>query len=87
MENRERGHRGGRRNYNPLPSTFDQQAFIEVIGTAIATATIAQASVVVATIAQASATVSQGGTSNLQKFKAHHPPTFRGRGDPMVADH
>ena len=40
-----------------------------------------------ATIAQASATGSQGGSSNLQRFKAHHPPTFRGGGDPMVADH
>ena len=25
--------------------------------------------------------------SNLQRFKAHHPPTFMGGGDPMVADH
>ena len=40
-----------------------------------------------ATIAQASATTSQGGSSNLQRFKAHHPLTFRGGGDPMIADH
>ena len=40
-----------------------------------------------ATIAQASSTGSQGGSSNLQGFKAHHPPTFREGGDPMVADH
>ena len=40
-----------------------------------------------ATIAQASAIVSQGGLSNLQRFKAHYPPTFRGGGDPMVDDH
>ena len=40
-----------------------------------------------ATIAQASGTVSQGESSNLQRFKAHHPPTFRGRWDPMIADH
>ena len=39
------------------------------------------------TIAQASATVRQGGSSNLQWFKAHHLPTFRGGGDPMIADH
>ena len=39
------------------------------------------------TIAQASATVSQGGSSNLQRFKAHHPPTFKRGGDPMIADH
>ena len=31
--------------------------------------------------------VSQGGLSNLQRFEAHHPPTFKGEGDPMVADH
>ena len=41
----------------------------------------------VATIAQASATGGQGGSSNLQMFKAHHPPTFRREEDPMVADH
>ena len=38
-------------------------------------------------IAQASIVGSQEGPSNLQKFKAHHPPTFTGGGDPMVADH
>ena len=30
---------------------------------------------------------SLGGPSNLQRFRAHHPPTFTGGGDPMVADH
>ena len=54
---------------------FYQQAFIEAMGAAIATA------------AQADATKGQGGASNLQRFKAHHPPTFMGGGDPMVADH
>ena len=40
-----------------------------------------------AAIAQASAVGGQGGPSNLQRFMAHHPPTFtRGR-DPVVADH
>ena len=71
MTNRVRGCRGGGQNNNPLPPTFDQQAFIEAIGTE--TATISQASVLVATIAQASATVSQRGPSSLQRFKAHHP--------------
>ena len=37
--------------------------------------------------AQASVAGSQGGPSNLQRFRAHHPPTFIGGGDPMVADH
>ena len=27
------------------------------------------------------------GPSNLHKFRAHHPPTFTGGGDPMVVDH
>ena len=40
-----------------------------------------------AAVAQASTEGSQGSPSNLQRFRAHHPPTFRGGGDPMVADH
>ena len=58
---------------------------MEAIGTT--TATIAWVSAVVATIPQARANVGQGGSSNLQIFKVHHPPTFKGGGDPMVADH
>ena len=54
---------------------FYQQAFIEATVVGIATAT------------QADTTRGQGGGSNLQRFKAHHPPTFTGGGDPMVADH
>ena len=54
---------------------FYQQAFIEAMGAA-ATA-----------IAQAGAAGGQGGQNNLQRFMAHHPPAFRGGGDPMVADH
>ena len=57
------------------PPVFDQQAFAEAIGVAAAA------------IAQASIAGSQGGPSNLQRFRAHHPPTFTGGGDPMVADH
>ena len=37
-----------------------------------------------AAIARTSATVGQGGTSNLQGFQAHHPPTYMGGGDSMV---
>ena len=40
-----------------------------------------------AAIAQASAASSQGGPSNLMRFRAHHPPTFTGGGDPVVEDH
>ena len=75
MVSRGRGHRGGGRDNNQPPPAFDQQAFIEAI------------SVIVATIAQTSATGGQGGTSNLQRVKAHHPPTFKGEKIPMVADH
>ena len=38
-------------------------------------------------IAQASIAGSQGGPSNLQRFRVHHPPTFTGGGDSMVVDH
>ena len=54
---------------------FDQQAFVEAIGVAAAA------------IGQASADGGQGGPSNLSRFIAHHPLTFTGGGDPMVADH
>ena len=29
----------------------------------------------------------QGGPINLQRFIEHHPPTFTGGGDPVVANH
>ena len=57
------------------PPGFDQQAFVDAMGVAVAA------------IAQASAAGGQGGLSNLQWFIAHHPPTFTGGGDPVVADH
>ena len=41
----------------------------------------------VATIVQAGVAGGQGGMSNLKRFRAHHPPTFWGGGDPLVADH
>ena len=43
-----------------------------------------QASVITTTTARTSVTVGQGGTSNLQGFQAHHPPTYMGGGDLMV---
>ena len=57
------------------PQVFDQQAFVEVMG--IATVAIAQDGI----------EGSQGGPSNLQRFRAHHPSTFTGGEDLMVADH
>ena len=77
MASRGRGRRGRPWGTGQAPPTFDQppvfdqQAFVEAVGIA-ATA-----------IAQAGVSGSQGGPSNLQ----HHPPTFIGGGDPMVADH
>ena len=81
MASRGRGRRGHPRGTGQAPPTFDQppifyqQAFAEAVGVAAAA------------IAHASVAGSQGGPSNLQRFRAHHPPTFIGRGDPMVANH
>ena len=78
---RGRGRRGRPRGTGQAPPTFDQppvfdqQTFAEAVG------------VVAAAIARASVADSQGGPSNLQRFTAHHPPTFTGGGDPMMADH
>ena len=58
-----------------VPLIFDQQAFAEAVGIAAAT------------IAQASVAGSQGDPRNLRRFRAHHPQTFTGGGDPMVVDH
>ena len=38
-------------------------------------------------IAQAGIAGRQEDSSNLQRFRAHHPSTFTGGGDQMVADH
>ena len=81
MTSRGRGSRGRPRGTGQAPPTFDQppifdqQAFVVAVGVAAAA------------IAQASIAGSQGGPSNLQRFRAPHPPTFTGGGDPMVADH
>ena len=75
MASRGRGRRGRPQGTGQAPPVFDQQIFVEVVGIAAAT------------IAQASAAGSQRGSSNLQRFKVHHPPTFIGGADPMVADY
>ena len=76
MASQGRERRGRPQGTGQAPPVFDQQAFIEVVG------------ITAAAIAQAGIAGSQGGPSNLQRFKAHHPPTFTGGGgDPMVADH
>ena len=81
MASRGRGCRGRPRGTGQAPPAFDQpplfdqQAFVEAVGIAAVA------------IAQAGIAGSQGGPSNLQRFKAHHPPTFTRGGDPMVADY
>ena len=80
MASRGRGRRGrphgtGQAPIIDQPPVFDQQAFVEAVG------------VVAAAIVHASIASSQGGPNNLRRFRAHHPPTFTGGGDPMVADH
>ena len=75
MASRGRGHRGRPRGTSQAPPVFNQQAFAEAV------------SIVAAAIVQTNAVSSQGGPSNLQRFRAHHPPTFTGGGDPVVKDH
>ena len=75
MASRGRGRRGSLRGASQAPPVFDQQAFAKAVGIAAVA------------IAQANAVGSQGGPSNLQRFRSHHPPTFTRGGDPMVADH
>ena len=75
MAGRGRGRRGRPQGTDQAPPVFDQQAFTEPVG------------ITAAAIAQAGIAGSQGGHSNLQRFRTHHPPTFTGGGDPMVADH
>ena len=75
MASRGRGRRGRPLGTGQGSPVFDQQAFVKAVG------------IVAAAIAQSGITGGQGGPSNLQRFRAHHPPTFTGGGDPMVADH
>ena len=75
MASRGRGRKGHPRGYGPPPPVFYPRAFMETMGATIAT------------IVQAGVVGGQGGISNLQRFRAHHPQTFRGGGDPLIADH
>ena len=72
MASRGRGHRRRPRGSGQAPPVFDQQAFDEAVGIAVAT------------IAQACVTVSQGGSSDLQRLEAHRPPMVRGGVDSRV---
>ena len=81
MASRGRGRRGRPQGTGQAPPTFDQppvfdqHAFTEAVG------------IIAAVIAQVGIAGRQGGPSNLQRFRAHHSPTFTGGGDPMVVDH
>ena len=75
MASRGRGRRGRPQGTGQTPPVFDRQALAEAVGI---TANV---------IAQAGIAGRQEDPSNLQRFRAHHSPTFtRGR-DPMVVDH
>ena len=75
MASRGRGRRGHPRGTGKTPPVFDQQAFTEAVG------------ITAAAIVQAGIAGRQKDLSNLQRFRAHHPPTFIGERGPMVADH
>ena len=62
MASRERGRRGRPRVTGQASSAFDQQAFAEAVRIAVAA------------IAQACAVVNQGGSNDLQRLEALHPP-------------
>ena len=81
MASRGRRRRGRPRGTGQAPPridqtpTFDQRAFVNVVG------------VVKAAIAQASIAGSQGDPTKTQMFRTHLPSTFTGGRDPMVVDH
>ena len=75
MARRGRGRRRRPRGIGQAPPVFDQHSFVEAVG------------IMAVAIAQAGIASSQEGPSNLQRFRAHHPPTFTGGGDPMEANH
>ena len=58
-----------------VKSISNQQTFDEAVG------------ITAKAIAQVGIAGRQEDPSNLQRFRAHHPPTFTGGGDQMVIDH
>ena len=76
MASRGRGCRGRPRGTGQTQSVFDQQTFDEAVG------------ITANAIARAEIAGRQEDPSNLQRFRARHPPTFRGRrsdgGRPLV---
>ena len=68
MARKGRGRRGRPRGTGQTPSVFDQQPFAEALG------------ITANAIAHAGIASRQEDPSNLQRFRAHHPPTFTGGG-------
>ena len=62
MASRERGRRGRPRDTGHAPPAFDQRTFAEAVRIAVAA------------IAQACVVVNQGGSNDLQRLEAPHPP-------------
>ena len=75
MASRGRGRRERPRGIGQAQSVFDQRTFAEAVG------------IIENAIAQAGIAGRQEDPSNLQRFRAYHPPTFTGGKDPMVVDH
>ena len=75
MASRGRGRRGRPRGTGQAPPVFDQQIFAEAVG------------ITANAIAQAGIASRQEDSSNLYRYRTHHPPTFTREGDLMVADH
>ena len=75
MASQRRGRRGRPQGTGQALPVFDKQAFAEAVG------------IKAASITQDGIAGRQEDPSNLQRFRAHHPPTFTRGGDPMVADH
>ena len=75
MASRGRGRRERPRGTGQAQLVFDQQTFDEAVG------------ITANAIARAGIAGRQEDPNNLQRFRTHHPPTFIGGGDPMVADH
>ena len=75
MASRGRGRRGRPRGTGQAQSVFDQQTFAEAV------------SITTNAIARAGITGREEDPSNLHRFRTHHPLTFTGGGDSMVADH
>ena len=75
MASRGRGRSERPRGTGQAQSVFDQRTFVEAVG------------ITANAIAQASIACIQEDLSNLQRFRAYHPPTFTGGKDPMVVDH